>query len=421
MNKDLGSTVLWFILVCLLLTLAGPVMDVNAQQLRIDEEKLAASIEKAFDRSDFNGYVIVSREGRELFSGGNGSIHEVSGTEPDENTVFGIASITKSLTATGISLLAQRGVIQFTDTIDKYLEKVPEDKQPITIHQLLTHTSGIAGNVADDTEVLGKEEMLNRIYHQKLLFPPGNRYAYSNSGYVLLAAIMDEVSDKGYAHFMQEEVFLPLGMTNTGYPGMSIFDRLHVTHGTYNGKDYGKLSDIPFSWNGLTGNGDVLSTPNDMHAMLNNLTSGRLLTPETLELMRTPHVSEDGGSPFYYGYGWVIDQNNTHGKIISHNGGGLSGNHIITYFEKYDLSILVFSTRIEDRLLLNRFPYYVDYPADQLSEAIVSNILSGNYDQMPSKILPLWRGILIYVAVIVLAVIVGWFLVKLIKTMIGSR
>jgi hypothetical protein len=148
----------------------------------------------------------------------------------------------------------------------------------------------------------------------------------------------------------------------TGFAGMEHFKTLNVTNGYYNGEDYGKLSEYPFSWNGLVGNGDVLSTPEDMKNLFSNLFSYKLLTKENLDRMLTPYVPEDedeeGGS--YCGYGWTILADDSHGKIISHNGGGMSGNHIVTYYVKYGLGILIFNTRLEERLLFDIFPYYID-------------------------------------------------------------
>lgn len=253
------------------------------------------------------------------------------------------------------------------------------------------------------------------------MFAPGSKYEYSNAGYSLLAAIIDNVSGKTYADFMREEVFEPLGMENTGSTGMAFFKNLNVTSGYYNGKDYGKLSDYPFSWNGLIGNGDVLSTPKDMHIMLKNLFSGKLLTKENLDKMLTPYVSEEEGSDFYYGYGWSIIMDDIHGEIITHNGGGLCGNHIVTYYEKYGLGVFVFNTRIEDRLLFDNFPYYVDYPADQLSETIISNIFTGKYHRMPSPILPLWLGIAKYVGIICIILGAGLAIAILVKRKMNKK
>jgi CubicO group peptidase (beta-lactamase class C family) len=280
------------------------------------------------------------------------------------------------------------------------LENVPEDKKRITIHELLTHTSGIVSDVASDTERLGKQELLTRIFRSKLQFDPGSRFAYSNAGYSLLAAIIDRVSGLSYADFMREEVFKPLGMSNTGSTGMAFFKQLHVTNGYYNGKDYGKLSEYPLSWNGLIGNGDILSTPKDMSSLFRNLFAGKLLTPANLAKVLTPYVAEGDGGDYFYGYGWDIRTDERDGKIIGHNGGGMSGNHIVTYYEKYGLAVLVFNTRLDERLLFGKFPYDIDYPSDQLSEAIIANLFSGKYDRMPSPILPLWLGVAKYSGIV---------------------
>ncbi len=138
-------------------------------------------------------------------------------------TRFRIGSITKQFTAMAILILQERGKLHVTDHICLYIPACPQDWQPITIAQLLTHSSGIPdytnfpGFVPTWTQPTTPEELISRFKNMPLEFAPGSRFSYSNSGFILLGYIIERVSGESYATFLQGNIFAPLKMNNTGY------------------------------------------------------------------------------------------------------------------------------------------------------------------------------------------------------------
>src|SRR5262249_25703156 len=133
-------------------------------------------------------------------------------------TVFSIGSITKQFTAAAILQLEMQGKLNVQDSISKYLPNVPKDKEAITLHHLLTHSAGLESDFgATDYEPVTREPYIRRALAAKLRSVPGQRYHYANSGYSLLAAIVEIVSGQDYEAYLQENLFKPAGMTKTGY------------------------------------------------------------------------------------------------------------------------------------------------------------------------------------------------------------
>ena len=128
-----------------------------------------------------------------------------------------------------------------------------------------------------------------------------------------------------------------------------------------------------------------------------NILNGLILSRESLEKLFTPHISENNRGIMWRGYGFGIEKNNEFGTIITHNGGGMSGNSIISYFIDHDTWIIILGNRIEFRLLFGLIPYYIDFPADQLSNVMASAIFSGNFAGVPRPILPFRLGITILI------------------------
>ena len=166
----------------------------------------------------FDGQVVVEREGRVVLDRAYGFADRESARRTTRDTQYGIASQTKQFTATAILLLEQQGRLHVTDTIDKFIDNVPADKKDITIHQLLTHTSGLPqGDLVNDFEAKSAGEMIATV----LAAPrkPAGEWRYSNAGYNLLGAIIEKASGTTYDAFLREQLFRPAGMTRTGVIG----------------------------------------------------------------------------------------------------------------------------------------------------------------------------------------------------------
>jgi CubicO group peptidase (beta-lactamase class C family) len=245
------------------------------------------------------------------------------------DTVYDVMSMTKQFTAAAILKLETMGELRVSDRIGTHLGAVPRDKRRITLHHLLTHTSGLIDSLGGDYEPLSREQMLAGALDSKLRSRPGESHYYSNLGYSVLAAIVEKASGMGYEEFLAEHLFAPAGMTQTGYvlprwtPG-----RVAVEYDP-RGRPRGKPFDHPWAddgpyWN-LRGNGGLLSTARDMFRWHLALERNEVLGRAAKRKLFKPHVREQPGGDSYYGYGWVITRPGRSGRVAWHNGGnGLS-------------------------------------------------------------------------------------------------
>ena len=299
---------------------------ISAQTAKPVEPSTIAAIDthlKALEQRGFAGSVLIAEGDRPLLEKGYGLADRKRQLPWTPRTVSTTGSITKQFTAAAIALLADEGRLKTTDTLSKHFSAVPEDKRDITLHHLLTHSSGIVDLAgASDSDKIGRDEFVRRALAQDLKFQPGESYAYSNAGYSLLAAIIEQQSGMPYERFLRQRLFEPAGMYETGYvlPG---WNPDLVARGYRDGKDAGTVLEFPMAEDGpywvLRGNGGIHTTAYDMLRWARSLLAGRVLSKSTLEKLWTPYQDEGGGSSFY-GYGWVVlDVRGT--RVLTHNGG----------------------------------------------------------------------------------------------------
>ncbi|HUX07334.1 MAG TPA: serine hydrolase domain-containing protein [Acidobacteriota bacterium] len=287
---------------------------------------------KGLEGIGFCGAVLVARGEEVLVNKGYGYADIGKGIRNTAETVFLIGSITKQFTAAAIMKLEMEGKLNTADSISKYLESVPEDKQEITLHQVLTHTAGFVDYTGDDYETTPRDEAVRRALAAMLLFTPGEQFQYSNAGFSVLAAIVEIVSGKPYEDFVLENLFKPAGMKHTGYRGPDwsgmVISRMYnddTDNGTALERDY------PY-WN-LLGNGGVMSTTYDMFLWHRALMGESVLSAEAKEKLYTPELNN-------YAYGW--DSRETEfGRLITHDGGNDLGAN--SNFMRYiDRDVVVF-------------------------------------------------------------------------------
>ena len=238
---------------------------------------------------------------------------------PADETQIDINSVTKTVTGVMAAKLVEQGQVSFTERLDEIFDNVPADKASITLHHLLTHSAGLIEVVGDDEERLGKAEFLDRAFNSELMSEPGSIYSYSNVGYSVVAAIIEERSGKSYDAFLQEDVIAGLGLPNTGY--LSVYDDARSMK-TANGETI-----FDASWGGhepywnLIGNGGLVSTVQEMVKFRRAVVSGEIISSETLEILQTPHIKEDDAATSFYGYGLVVQDYPELGRFYWHNGG----------------------------------------------------------------------------------------------------
>lgn len=274
------------------------------------------------EKLGFSGAIIVSQGEEMLLSKGYGLSNRETGEPYRSNTIQSCGSITKPFTAAAILLLENRGKLSVNDTITKYFNEVPEDKKNITLHQLLTHTSGLPGGIGRDEEPTEAQEYIDRAMSVSLQFSPGMEFGYSNMGYSLLALIIEKVSGQGYETFLSKELLLPSGLTETGYI-LPEWNREQMAVGYQKGERWGEIYERGWieggpNWH-LRGNGGLHTTVDDMYKWFKTVKGQGILDEDVVKRWTTSYATENNGYSDY-GYGWVIYDNDKYGKIITHNG-----------------------------------------------------------------------------------------------------
>lgn len=287
------------------------------------DQSVQSILDKTLPRSG-SSTVIAARNGKIVHCAGYGMADRAQRIPASCDTVYDIMSMTKSFTAVAIMKLQMAGKLRVSDPISKYVGPVPADKRNITIHQLLTHTSGLPEGLGDDYDPVSRQEMIAGAAKSKPIAPPGTKFSYSNLGYSLLAAIIEKASGTDYEHFLAKEIFAPAEMTHTGYV-LPRWDTQQIAV-EYNEKglsqgrplDHRWAADGPY-WN-LRGNGGLLSTARDMYRFHRALAGDTLLDRDTKAEMFKAHapVGLPGYDGYAIGYGWVITPD---GALATHSGG----------------------------------------------------------------------------------------------------
>ncbi|MFT5764763.1 MAG: CubicO group peptidase (beta-lactamase class C family), partial [Saprospiraceae bacterium] len=240
------------------------------------------------------------------------------------DTKFRIGSISKPITAVAVMILVEKGLIDVNEHLSTYISDIPVTWKDITIHQLLTHTSGLAFQPEDmDTKHnLTIEKTFEMYQSLPLVQESGTAMNYSNMGYFVLSIIIEKVSNLPFDSFVQEEIFEKLGMVNSGgdYPNRILMQRAEG----YEVNADGKVENADFD-NMLIkrGAGNMYSTVEDLYKLEKTFSSNLLLTEETLGKMMTPYTTDiDMGMDVKYGYGLDIVQNDSI-NMIFHTGGVL--------------------------------------------------------------------------------------------------
>lgn len=270
-----------------------------------------------------SGTLIAAQDGDVVTCSGWGQSDHKHGVDTDCDTVYDIMSLTKQFTAAAVLKLQMQGRLDVSDSIGEHLPGVPEDKQPITVQQLLTHTSGLPDSLGGDYEPVSRTAFLAAAFSADLLAAPGEEYHYSNVGYSVLAALIEEASGQDYETYLADNLFRPARMTRTGYvlPDWAAaevaveYDAAGDPQGTP--LEHPWADDGPY-WN-LRGNGGILSTARDMYRWHVALQTDRILDAGARRELFEPRVREEPDDT-YYAYGWVVQDPDSSGTVW-HNGG----------------------------------------------------------------------------------------------------
>jgi len=291
--------------------------------------------------------VIVAKEGKKLYKKcfGYANIQHKVPVTPE--TKFRVGSITKQFTASAIFKLQDKGLLSINDPLSNYIYDYPRGDE-ITIYHLLTHTSGIPNHTQKDGFWLRAkipiepDSLIEQFKYDVLDFSPGDNWQYSNSGYFLLGYIIEMVSGKSFADYLNENIFIPTGMMNTGY-----HDLFEVYENEAYGYEYsqGKIYNAELrhgSHYGAAGN--LYSTVEDLYIWSEAIFNGKVLEESSLLTALFPvkwgddeEITQGG---FKYGCGWGITDHN--GIISIEHGGGFNGfDNWISRYPAKNLTIVV--------------------------------------------------------------------------------
>src|SRR5579871_1657273 len=302
-----------------------------------DSARMDQIVQSYASSKRFMGSVLVARGGDVLFSKGYGAANLEWDIPNFASTKFRLGSITKQFTAASILLLEERGKLKVEDPVKKYLSDAPPAWDKITIFHLLTHTSGIP-NFTNFPEYRSIEpfpitaDKLVAFFRDKPLdFEPGEKWSYSNSGYVVLGHLIEKISGETYEKFVQANIFDPLGMQDSGYDSNSAV----ITHRAagYAPSPKGPVNagfvhmTVPFSA------GALYSTTQDLLRWEQGLFSGKVLSEASLQKMTTPFKNN-------YAFGLLVYTVNGH-KMISHNGGIEGFNTDLIYYPETKITVAV--------------------------------------------------------------------------------
>jgi len=319
---------------------------VTAEKLR----KIDSLYQSIVQEKQFNGAFLLGRGDRVLYSNFSGYADFQSNRKLTQNSRFEIASVSKQFTAVSILLLYEQGKLKLTDKVQRFIPDFPY--QGITIHQLLCHRSGLPEyfKFADDYQadknvIIDNDSLLRMLkaFKPKVLQTPDKKFEYNNTGYVVLASIVERVSGMRFTDFVHTYLFKPLGMTESCfYHYDTIPTKLFVVGHKSDKKHYERDY-----MSGIVGDKGIFTTVNDLFIWSNALDAGRVLKQETLELAFAPKNSELDDCQ-NYGYGWRISCDTCQRPLIYH-GGLWNGNN--TWFIKRpcDKTTLIVFSNIYNR------------------------------------------------------------------------
>jgi CubicO group peptidase (beta-lactamase class C family) len=341
------SLILMFSLQAATATGMGPVQPPPAWLTRVD-----AFIAEQMREQKVPGIALaIIKDGVVLAAKGYGEANIEHHVPVTAETIFQSGSIGKQFTAATVMMMVEEGRLSLDDSITKYLLDAPTSWKPITVRHLLTNTSGIAEYAVDAFDYrhdATEEELTRMAYALTLQFEPGAKWEYSNTGYLLLGAIIRKVSGRFYGDLLAERVFRPLGMSTARV--ISEADIVPHRAAGYQLVD-GKLKNQDWVAPSLntTADGALYLSALDMIAWDRGLRAGAILKPESWKQVYTP-VRLTSGETYPYGFGWYIDKRGG-APLYSHGGTWQGFRTRIARYLGADLTIILLTNLADtDRL-----------------------------------------------------------------------
>jgi CubicO group peptidase (beta-lactamase class C family) len=286
-------------------------------------------LNELFDKNGPGGVALVVKDGKTLYRKAFGKANIELNVDMTPENIFRIGSITKQFTAAAILQLAESGKLDLNVDINEYIKDYAHDDMHITIKNLLSHTSGIKNyttlksfNYEHKKKDLSPQQLIDIITQQTLAFTPGEKYQYSNSNYVLLGYIIEQVSKQDYASYINQHIFQPLALQNSYYGSAAKIIHNRVSgykkdSNGYKNADYISMSQ-PYAAGGL------LSTVDDLSKWYTALMANQVFSNASMEEATTPFLLNNG-STADYGYSWGTGGDNIFSSPMISYGGAIDG------------------------------------------------------------------------------------------------
>ena len=324
------------------------------QNIQVPKSEIQ-SIQKYFtefvSKRRFNGHIVVAKKGKIIFDTTSGYANIRRKIRLEKNSVMQMASITKPITATVILELLEEGKLSLNDTITKYLTELPKNYDKITIHQLLSHRSGLSPYPYYCHEMIDDKQRL--IYNDTVLcvidfhnpkpyYSPGQKYNYCNTNYMLLASIIEKIEEKNFADVIEKRIVEKCGMKNSFVFNMKktkIPTNLTLGH-THTNKTF-NLDYL----DGVVGDKGFFSNAKDMLQFDRMLSNGKIINDSIMNLAFTAHNKMRNNKS--YGLGWRIKMHSKLGKIIYHTGWWHGNRSIYIKIPENEYTVIILSNALQ--------------------------------------------------------------------------
>jgi len=314
----------------------------KAQNLEHSVDSLISTLFK--DTNGPGAVFMVAKDGKTIYQKALGKANLELRFDMSTDNVFQLGSMTKQFTAIAILMLAEQGKLDIKDPITKYINDYPAGNK-ITLHHLLTHTSGIK----DFTKMkalqeiaqkdLSPKELIDFFKNEPIDFAPGEKFDYNNSGYVILGQVIELISGETYENYIRKHIFNKIGMDNSRYAS-DLAVIINRAYG-YQKKEAGYVNKSKISFTIPYASGSLMSTLADMLKWQNAINSNLILKPETIKKAFTKYRLNNGET-FTYGYGWHLKEIN--GFAAREHGGSIFGfKTMAVYIPTADIYVVGFS------------------------------------------------------------------------------
>lgn len=374
-------------------------------------------------RNTFNGNVLIADKGKIILKQSYGLADEEAKRKLNEQSIFELASVSKQFTAMAIVILQKKGKLKYEDKISKYIPEL-NFYEDVTIKHLLNHTSGLPDYMDlfedkwDKSKFATNQDIVNEFakYKPEARFKPNEKFEYSNTGYALLAIIIERLSKKSFDDFLKNSIFKPLKMKNT-FVYRSRFKPQKVENYAYGyvldslGRkvrpdSFGK-SFYAYYLDGIVGDGMVNSTVEDLFIWDRALYTNKLINDDDRSLIYQSSITSDGKDN-KYGFGWFIKEDEKYGKIVNHSGSWVG---YATFIERHltnDKTIILLqnnrlrTTKLpikEIRMVLYNEPLVVEKLIELKTEDLDKYLGIYSNENYPLKITVSKKGNVLYTQV----------------------